>query len=209
MGDRASASGGLFRRRLNGSCTIGLRPKDTSKARTASRPNRHEGESARRRDLPKMTPDEYRQAIERLGLSQVAAARLLGVDARTSRRWASGERDVPPPAVRFLRSLLPQRKPATRPCECWATDEQVAALGNRQERRPSKCASHLGRSLHVRIDRVVRRPALLFPFEGGTISARGVGLRRSDPGGVTGSKITPQRHRRVALRDLTPALPAC
>jgi DNA-binding transcriptional regulator YiaG len=57
-----------------------------------------------------MTPDEYRQAIEQLGLSRVAAARLLGVDARTSRRWASGERDVPPPAVRFLRYLIAPTK---------------------------------------------------------------------------------------------------
>lgn len=53
-----------------------------------------------------MTPDEYRETIEKLGLSQVAAARLLGVDDRTSRRWASGERDIPPPAQRFLRYLI-------------------------------------------------------------------------------------------------------
>ncbi len=53
-----------------------------------------------------MTPDEYRAAIEKLGLSQIAAARLLGVDERTSRRWALGERDIPPPAVRFLRYLI-------------------------------------------------------------------------------------------------------
>jgi DNA-binding transcriptional regulator YiaG len=53
-----------------------------------------------------VTPDEYRAAIESLGLSQVAAARLLGVDDRTSRRWASGERDIPPPAQRFLRYLI-------------------------------------------------------------------------------------------------------
>lgn len=53
-----------------------------------------------------MTPDEYRSAIEKLGLSQVEAARLLGVDERTSRRWACGERDVSPPAVRFLRYLI-------------------------------------------------------------------------------------------------------
>jgi DNA-binding transcriptional regulator YiaG len=53
-----------------------------------------------------MTPDEYRTIIERLGLSQVAAAHLLGVNARTSRRWASGERDIPPPAQRFLRFLI-------------------------------------------------------------------------------------------------------
>jgi DNA-binding transcriptional regulator YiaG len=57
-----------------------------------------------------MTPNEYREAIEGLGLSQIAAARLLGVDARTSRRWASGERDIPPPAVRFLRYLIVTKK---------------------------------------------------------------------------------------------------
>lgn len=53
-----------------------------------------------------MTSDQYRNAIETLGMSQVAAAKLLGVDARTSRRWASGERDVPAPAERFLRYLI-------------------------------------------------------------------------------------------------------
>lgn len=53
-----------------------------------------------------MSPDDYRAALETLGLSQVAAARLLGVDDRTSRRWACGERDIPPPAVRFLRYLI-------------------------------------------------------------------------------------------------------
>lgn len=53
-----------------------------------------------------MTADEYREAIEALGLSQVAAAKLLGVDDRTSRRWASGDREIPPPAARFLRYLI-------------------------------------------------------------------------------------------------------
>lgn len=53
-----------------------------------------------------MSPDEYRKMIEYLGLSQNAAARLLGVDERTSRRWALGERDIPPPAQRFLRYLI-------------------------------------------------------------------------------------------------------
>jgi hypothetical protein len=33
-------------------------------------------------------------------------APLLGVDARTSRRWANGERDVPAPAARFLLYLI-------------------------------------------------------------------------------------------------------
>ena len=53
-----------------------------------------------------MTPDEYREALARLDLSQVAAARLLGSNERTSRRWANGERDVPGPAVQFLQYLI-------------------------------------------------------------------------------------------------------
>lgn len=53
-----------------------------------------------------MTPDEYREAIEALELTQAGAARLLGIDERTSRRWACGERDIPPPAQRFLRYLI-------------------------------------------------------------------------------------------------------
>lgn len=36
-----------------------------------------------------MTPDEYREALEALGLTQGEGARLLGVDERTSRRWAN------------------------------------------------------------------------------------------------------------------------
>ena len=57
-----------------------------------------------------MTSGEYRDTIARLDLSQVAAARLLGVDERTSRRWAIGERPVPGPAVRFLQYLIATRK---------------------------------------------------------------------------------------------------
>lgn len=53
-----------------------------------------------------MSPDEYRDALSTLALTQAAGARLLGVDERTSRRWATGERDVPPPAQRFLRYLI-------------------------------------------------------------------------------------------------------
>ncbi len=52
-----------------------------------------------------MTHDEYRTLLAALGLSQVGAAQLLGVDARTSRRWALGERDIPAPAERFLRYI--------------------------------------------------------------------------------------------------------
>lgn len=53
-----------------------------------------------------MTPEEFRETIEQLGLTQAASAQLLGVDERTARRWACGERDIPPPAQRFLRYLI-------------------------------------------------------------------------------------------------------
>ena len=49
-----------------------------------------------------MTAAEYRAALSRLGLTQGGAATLLGVDARTSRRWACGESDIPPPVQRLL-----------------------------------------------------------------------------------------------------------
>lgn len=53
-----------------------------------------------------MTSHQYREAIAALGLNQAEAASLLGVDARTSRRWACDERDVPMTVARFLRLML-------------------------------------------------------------------------------------------------------
>lgn len=49
-----------------------------------------------------MTPTEYRAALQRLGVSQVKAGHLLGVDGRTSQKWALGERAIPPPVARLL-----------------------------------------------------------------------------------------------------------
>lgn len=53
-----------------------------------------------------MTAKQYSDAIERLGLTQVGAARFLGVDERTSRRWIAGERPIPEPVAKFLRYLI-------------------------------------------------------------------------------------------------------
>lgn len=61
----------------------------------------------------RMTSDQYRAAMAALELSHTAAARLLGVEDRTSRRWADGTRDVFPTAARFLRFLIVRKiKPA-------------------------------------------------------------------------------------------------
>ena len=52
-----------------------------------------------------MTPAEYRATLARLGETQGGAARLLGVDTRTSQRYACGERAVPPPVERLLLAI--------------------------------------------------------------------------------------------------------
>ena len=49
-----------------------------------------------------MTPDDYRAQIVRLGLTQAGASRLMGVDARTGRRWALGEVAIPLAVQRLL-----------------------------------------------------------------------------------------------------------
>lgn len=53
-----------------------------------------------------MTANQFRAALDRLNLTQVGAARLLGADARTARRWALGERSVPPTVSVLLRLLV-------------------------------------------------------------------------------------------------------
>jgi DNA-binding transcriptional regulator YiaG len=55
--------------------------------------------------LPDMTADQFRAALAGLGMTQAGFARVALVDARTVRRWALGERDVPGPVVALLRLL--------------------------------------------------------------------------------------------------------
>lgn len=53
-----------------------------------------------------MTPNQYRDAIKRLGLSQRGAGAFLGVDERTSRRWAIGEASIPESVGKLLRLMV-------------------------------------------------------------------------------------------------------
>lgn len=56
-----------------------------------------------------MTPTQYRTILARLDLSQVGAARLVGADPRTGRRWALGERPVPECVTILLRLLVAKK----------------------------------------------------------------------------------------------------
>jgi hypothetical protein len=53
----------------------------------------------------RMTQYQFRIALDRIGLSQVGAARLFGGDERTFRRYALGEARVPAAVVILLRLL--------------------------------------------------------------------------------------------------------
>lgn len=53
-----------------------------------------------------MTPKQYAEAIERLGLSQRGAAEFLGVNERTSRHWIAGDSIVPLSVAKLLRLMI-------------------------------------------------------------------------------------------------------
>ena len=53
-----------------------------------------------------MTPKQYAEIIERLGLSQRGAGKLLGVDERTSRKWIAGDARIPESAAKLLRLMV-------------------------------------------------------------------------------------------------------
>lgn len=65
------------------------RPKPTQGVETAS-----------------MTPKQYAEAIDRLGLSQRAAGAFLGVDERQSRRWVAGDSAIPESVAKLLRLMV-------------------------------------------------------------------------------------------------------
>ena len=57
-----------------------------------------------------MTDHGYRTALETLGWSQVAAAKLLGIAVRMSRAYARGEQPVPEPVALALRLLIQRQQ---------------------------------------------------------------------------------------------------
>lgn len=53
-----------------------------------------------------MNDNQYRAAIEKVGLSQRGAGRFFDVDERTSRRWALGEVQIPAAVAKLLRLMV-------------------------------------------------------------------------------------------------------
>lgn len=53
-----------------------------------------------------MTPKQYAEAIARLDLSQRSAAKFLGIDERTSRKWIAGDARIPESAAKLLRLMV-------------------------------------------------------------------------------------------------------
>ena len=56
-----------------------------------------------------MTPEQYRKALTKLDLTQVAAGDLFRVGHRTSRRWALGEARIPWTVALLLRLMVKRR----------------------------------------------------------------------------------------------------
>lgn len=53
-----------------------------------------------------MKASQYRAAEKHFGLEKQEFASLLGVDARTARRWSTGERAIPRPIARLVIMML-------------------------------------------------------------------------------------------------------
>jgi hypothetical protein len=53
-----------------------------------------------------MTPDQFRSAIAKLGLSQERAGLWLGVSARQGQRYATGDAPIPDGFAKLLRLVI-------------------------------------------------------------------------------------------------------
>ena len=56
-----------------------------------------------------MSPQQFRDVLRRLRLSQVQAARRLSVNERTVRRWAAGDSRIPESVALLMHTWLGAR----------------------------------------------------------------------------------------------------
>lgn len=59
-----------------------------------------------------MTKEEYRAALKELGWTQGFAASMLGINDRTSRKYANGESRVPTTVERLLNMYIKEMRDA-------------------------------------------------------------------------------------------------
>ena len=52
-----------------------------------------------------LTPDQFRELLVELGLSDAQLIRWTGVDDRLVRRWKTGEREIPETMATWLKGL--------------------------------------------------------------------------------------------------------
>ena len=57
-----------------------------------------------------MSPQQFRQVLRRLRLNQVQAAKRLGVNPRTLRRWVAGDSRIPESVGLLLQLWLRERR---------------------------------------------------------------------------------------------------
>lgn len=56
--------------------------------------------------IKRMLPKELERLLKNLGLTQVRAANILGVDARTMRKWLSNQARIPHATAQYLRTIV-------------------------------------------------------------------------------------------------------
>jgi DNA-binding transcriptional regulator YiaG len=82
-----------------------------------------------------MAPEELHAILDDLGLSANAAARLLGVNERTARRWSAKEAPIPPTVARFLRYLHRTKASPQEVMEILGAGGSSGPAGRRESRR--------------------------------------------------------------------------
>lgn len=63
----------------------------------------------KRKAVNPATPERYRRLLDVVGLSQVGAGKFLGINSRTSRRFASGDSEIPD-AIFILLEIMAAKK---------------------------------------------------------------------------------------------------
>jgi DNA-binding transcriptional regulator YiaG len=57
-----------------------------------------------------MSPQQFRNVLRRLGVNQVQAAKRLGVNPRTVRRWVAGDSRIPESVSLLLQLWLREQR---------------------------------------------------------------------------------------------------